>query len=107
MQPSSGGSRMIEKPRTLKLPTPQPTENIPRLRARLAPYVERIETIVGPRWSRARTWYEKREPREKILLRILGVILGVLFLYDAIYSPLVSLRQDLADRAATRQQQLI
>jgi hypothetical protein len=98
---------MIEKPRNLTLPRPQTPASITRLRARLAPYVERLEAIVGPPWSRARAWYEKREPREKVLLRILGVVVGLLFLYNAIYVPMISLRQDLADRAITRQQQLI
>jgi type II secretory pathway component PulM len=79
--------------------------------------VEHVNTIVGreserlgrriaPAWQVAHGWYSRREQREKILLRVLGAVLGVIVLYNFIYVPFVGLGEGLGDRVATRQQQL-
>jgi general secretion pathway protein M len=67
---------------------------------------ERIGHWLAPAWQIAHEWYAKREHREKLLLRILGAILGVFVLYNFIYRPFVGLGTGLDDRVAMRQHQL-
>ena len=67
---------------------------------------ERIGLLAAPAWNVARAWYSKREPREKVLLRTFGAILGVLVLYNFVYVPFSGLGEGLGDRVATRQRQL-
>jgi len=63
--------------------------------------------MAAPYWQRAVAWYEKREPREKLLLRVLGAVVGILFVYDVVYLPARGLRETLAERAAARQRDLV
>jgi hypothetical protein len=67
---------------------------------------ERLGRYITPAWQVAHGWYAKREQREKLLLRLLGVVLGVIVLYNFIYVPFMGLGAGLGDRAATREQQL-
>ncbi len=67
---------------------------------------ERIGHWLAPAWQIAHEWYAKREHREKLLLRILGAILGVVVLYNFIYQPFVGLGTGLDGRVAMRQHQL-
>lgn len=62
---------------------------------------------LAPAWQAAYAWYSKREPREKLLLRVLGAVLGVILLYNVIYRPFTGLGAGLEDRVAARQQQLL
>jgi hypothetical protein len=78
-----------------------------RLKSACEPYTARTRAAVGPYWRQAVEWYDKREPREKLLLRLLGAIVAVLFAYNMVYSPAREWRDDLAERVATRQQQVI
>jgi type II secretory pathway component PulM len=67
---------------------------------------ERVGRLIAPAWQAAYGWYSKREHREKLLLRVLGVILGVIVLYNFIYVPFISLGEGLGDRVAARERQL-
>jgi hypothetical protein len=78
-----------------------------RLKLVGAPYMARARAALAPYWQQAAGWYEKREPREKVLLRVLGGVVTLLFIYSLIYVPLRGWRDDLAERVAARQQQLI
>jgi hypothetical protein len=78
-----------------------------RLLEPLRPYAEQVRQAAHPGVEAGRAWYEKREPREKLLLRVLGVIVGFLVVYSLIYSPIVSVREGLASRVATRRHDLI
>ena len=78
-----------------------------RLVQPLQPYVERVKRRATPAWEAGRAFYDKREPREKVLLQIAGAILAVLFLYNLIYSPIVWMKDSFNDRVASRQQELI
>src|SRR6516165_3883086 len=78
-----------------------------RLRTVGEPYLARAVTIIAPYRRQAAEWYEKREPREKLLLRVLAGIVAVLFIYNVIYVPVRDWRADLAERVTTRQQELI
>jgi hypothetical protein len=73
----------------------------------LQPYFERAQKTVAPAWEAAHGWFEKREPREKVLLRLLGAFVGVLLLYELFFAPIVDLRQSLADRVITRRNDLL
>jgi type II secretory pathway component PulM len=66
----------------------------------------RLGRLIAPAWQVAHGWYSKREQREKIWLRVLGAVLGVIVLYNFIYLPFVGLGEGLGDRVVTRQQQL-
>jgi len=67
---------------------------------------ERLARYIEPALQTAHGWYAKREQREKLLLRLLGVVLGVIVLYNFIYIPFMGLGVGLGDRVAARQQQL-
>ena len=47
----------------------------------------RARAALAPYWQQAAAWYEKREPREKVLLRLLGAVVTLLFIYNAMYVP--------------------
>jgi hypothetical protein len=78
-----------------------------RLQSACEPYMARARAALGPYWQQAVEWYEKREPREKLLLRLLGGIAALIFIYDAIYMPARKWGDRLADQVVTRQQQLV
>jgi type II secretory pathway component PulM len=63
---------------------------------------ERINPLVG----QARERYTKLEPRERLLLRIAGGLLGVFLAYNIIYIPIVSLSSGLEDKIVERQRDL-
>jgi len=79
---------------------------IARVHDAAAPYWARVHDTAAPYWHRAAAWYEKREPREKILLRLLGGVAVLLFIYQVIYVPAQQWRGNLAAQVITRQQQL-
>ena len=62
---------------------------------------------MGPYWQQAADWYQKREPREKLLLRLLSAVITLLFVYNVLYVPARGWRDALAERVATRQQQVM
>jgi hypothetical protein len=86
-------------------------EGIRRLVARAAQpfhgYVESVQRLTAPGVEAAGSWFEKREPREKVLIKVAGVILGVLLLYSLVYAPIASLQESLADRVTARRSDLI
>lgn len=71
------------------------------------PFIARARRALKPYWEQAAEWYEKREPREKLLLRLLGGVVSVLFIYNVVYLPAREWRDDLAGRVASRHQQVI
>jgi type II secretory pathway component PulM len=68
---------------------------------------ERLARLTAPASSAARIWYMKREPREKLLLRVFGAVLGVVVLYNFIFVPVAGLGVGFGDRVAARQQELV
>jgi len=102
---------MFEKLRDLvtNLPWPELTvpDSVMRLRDAVEERTRALRQMMYPAWASASAWYEKREPREKILLQVLGGIVAVLLVYSLIYSQAVSLREGLDDRVAQRRQDLI
>jgi Type II secretion system (T2SS), protein M len=78
-----------------------------RLKSACAPYTAPAREAVAPYWQQAAQWYEKREPREKVLLHVLGGIVTLLVIYNAVYLPARGWRDDLAERVAARQRQVI
>ncbi len=102
---------MIERLKQIVGAVPRPKLTLPetakRLRSAIEPHVRELRQKIDPAWASASAWYEKREPREKVLLQVLGVIVVLLLGYNLIYSPAVSLRADLADRVVARRQDLI
>ena len=87
--------------------------NLPAVRKsidRIGAFAGRSSAQLGrrlaPTWQSAYGWYAKREQREKVLLRVLGAVLGVIVLYNFLYLPFVGLGEGLGDRVVTRRQQL-
>jgi type II secretory pathway component PulM len=89
------------------LPREQVSALWSRVRSAAEPYLARVHTLLGPYWQQGTEWYEKREPREKRLLSLLGAVAVILFIYNAIYQPALGLRDNLAGQVAARQQQLM
>ncbi len=54
-----------------------------------------------------RARYQKLEPREKGLVQIAGVLLGIFLLYNLIYQPLKNLHDGLETRIAAAQRELV
>ncbi len=79
----------------------------PRLKSACEPYYARAREALAPHLGRAAGWYEKREPREKLMLRVLGGVAAVIVVYNFVYVPARDWHDDLADRVATRQHQVI
>ena len=78
-----------------------------QLRSTCEPYMARVREALAPYWQQAVQWYEKREPREKVLLHVLGGVVTLLFIYNAMYLPARGWRDSLAERVATQQRQVI
>jgi len=66
-----------------------------------------VINALAPAYTAGHSWYLKREPRERMLLKIAGAIGGALILYSFIYVPFVDLREDMQDRVGARQRELI
>jgi Type II secretion system (T2SS), protein M len=66
----------------------------------------RIARLTAPARIIARAWFSKREPREKALLKVFGVVLGIIILYSFVYVPISGLDLGFGDQMATRQKQL-
>lgn len=102
---------MIERLKQITEALPRPKLTLPesakRLRSAIEPRIREVRQKIDPAWASASAWYEKREPREKVLLQIFGGIVALLMGYSFIYSPAVSWRADLADRVVERRQALI
>lgn len=78
-----------------------------RLRSAGGPYLARARELLTPYWRQAAEWYEKREPREKLLLHLLGGIAAIVFIYDAVYAPARDWRANLAQQVSNRQHQVL
>lgn len=80
---------------------------VARVEAMASREAERIARFAAPWWSAVYGWYSKREQREKVLLRVLGAVLGVIVLYNFVYVPIAGLGVGYGDQVATREQQLV
>jgi Type II secretion system (T2SS), protein M len=78
-----------------------------RLSSAWEPYLARARELVTPYWRQTAEWYEKREPREKLLLQLLVGVVSIVFIYDAVYVTVREWREDLAQQVATRQHQVV
>ena len=67
------------------------------------PVIQRL----APAFHTGLAWYQKREPRERLLLKVGGAILGVLVLYNFVYVPVAGLKGDMQDRIEARQRELL
>lgn len=75
-------------------------------RAALDDLWARARRRAAPALGAARRWYDKRDPREKLLLRLLGAALGAIFLWNFLYLPIAGLGGDLGGRIAARRHEL-
>ncbi|HKV54154.1 MAG TPA: type II secretion system protein GspM [Candidatus Binataceae bacterium] len=98
-------SLILDKLRNL-LPQPRVPAAWIRFRSASEVQLERVRRVTAPYWEHAAEWYDKREPREKVLLRVLGVIVLALFVYNLIYVPAIDLREGLSARIVTRREQI-
>ena len=78
-----------------------------QLRDLLRPLLKRAANGVDPFIAQARGRYQKLEPRERILVQIAGVLLGIFLIYNLVYSPIVDLSSGLDARIAQRQHDLV
>ena len=72
----------------------------------LRPYVKQARVRIDPLIGQARGRYQKLEPRERVLVRIAAVILGLFVAYNLIYVPIVDLGSGLDAKIAQRQRDL-
>lgn len=69
----------------------------------LEPVIQRLT----PGFRSGLAWYQKREPRERLLLKVAGAVLSVLFLYNFVYLSVAGLKGDMQDRVDARQRELL
>jgi anti-sigma-K factor RskA len=69
----------------------------------LRPAIRRLR----PAYRSGYAWYQKREPRERLLIKVAASIAAVVLLYNMIYAPLIDLRGGMQDRVEARQRELI
>jgi type II secretory pathway component PulM len=85
-------------------------EWIETLRARvmdlIRPYLTIAAERVDPLIAQGRSRYEKLEPRERILVQVAAALLGIILLYNLVYTPIVDLSAGLGDRIVQRQRDL-
>jgi type II secretory pathway component PulM len=85
-------------------------EWIESLRARvmdlIRPYLKLAAERVDPLIAQGRSRYEKLEPRERILVQVAAGLLGIVLLYNLVYSPIVDLSSGLGDKIVQRQRDL-
>ncbi|MGH7812427.1 MAG: type II secretion system protein GspM [Candidatus Binataceae bacterium] len=78
-----------------------------RLRARasaaIAPLADRIAEQTRPYTARARAWYRTLEPRERQMVRILGIVAALFLAYNLIYLPIVDFSSNLEIEIVQRQ----
>jgi type II secretory pathway component PulM len=72
----------------------------------LRPLVERAAAAIEPIVSQLRNRYERFEPREKMLVQIAAMMLGVLVAYNFIYQPIVGLDATMQAAVAARERDL-
>jgi type II secretory pathway component PulM len=105
---------LLEKAQAAASERMRATANAPAMRRLLARLesvasreAARLALLTAPIWSVARAWYSKREPREKLLLRVFGAVLGIVVFYNFIFAPIAGLGGGFGDRVAAREHQLI
>ncbi|HUN59919.1 MAG TPA: type II secretion system protein GspM [Candidatus Binataceae bacterium] len=69
----------------------------------LNPLIQRLT----PAYRSGYAWYEKREARERLLIKVAAAIVGVFILYNWIYLPIAGLNNGMQDRIEARQRELI
>lgn len=62
-----------------------------------------VRAALAPLYAAARARYQKLEPRERVLLRIAGAMLGLLLAYNLVYRPIQGAIGDLGNRIQQRQ----
>jgi len=72
----------------------------------LRPYLKQAAARVDPWIAQARSRYQKLEPRERILVKIAGGLVGAFLIYNLIYVPIVDLSSGLQDKIVQRKQEL-
>lgn len=77
-----------------------------RAGALIAALWARLRQLAAPAVAAFRGWFDKREPREKLLLRVFGAVLAALVLWDFVYVPISGLGGDMGDRIAARRNEL-
>jgi hypothetical protein len=69
----------------------------------LAPLIQRLT----PAYRSGYAWYQKREARERLLIKVAASIGAVVILYNMIYLPIAGLDEGMQDRIEARQRELI
>ncbi|MGH7905069.1 MAG: type II secretion system protein GspM [Candidatus Binataceae bacterium] len=67
----------------------------------------RLKQTAEPGLNQLRARYQKLESRERILVKIAGVLIALLIAYNVIYVPIRGLRSGLADDVVQRQHELV
>src|SRR5437899_9046537 len=98
---------MLERLKDLPIPSWHTPAVFIGLRTAVKPYAEQAAQQLAPHWERAKGWYEKRAPREKVLLQLVGALMTLALIYNLLYLPVVNMRADLADKVNRRKQALV
>lgn len=77
-----------------------------RIKSAVAPAMERLSATIEPLRARASARYQKLEPRERLMLKVLALAFGVFFLYDFIYLPITDFSSGLVAKVEQRQHEL-
>ena len=77
-----------------------------RLFKPLTPYYERVSDATSPAIAQLRARYQKLESRERTLVKIAGIVVGLFFVYNFIYMPIATWRDSIDTTLDTRRHQI-
>ena len=77
-----------------------------RLFKPLMPYLERVSDATSPAIAQLRARYQKLESRERTLVKIAGIVVGLFFVYNFIYMPIATWRDSIDTTLDTRRHQI-
>lgn len=82
-------------------------EQLSPIRLQLDALLARARRAAEPALAQSRARYQKLEPRERVLVQIAAVIVGLFLAYNLVYAPIEGLRESLRDEARARQTELV
>ena len=78
-----------------------------RVATLIGPYAQQLQAQIDPYLQQARSRFQKLEPREKILVQVAALLVGVLAVYNFVYLPIIDSSQDLQQKIVERRVDLL
>jgi Type II secretion system (T2SS), protein M len=73
----------------------------------VGPYAQQLRRQIDPYLEQGRSRFQKLEPRERFLVQMAALLIGVLAVYNFVYSPIVNMSDDLQQKIVQRRVDLL